>query len=89
MPNAFRYIKTQLLIATDGLRRTHADALAGGVDLETLDAHESTMEGCKDLIQRLDKVLEKILPAETDSFWKKTTKVMRSLCQEREIETLQ
>lgn len=59
------------------------------MDLETQNALEPTMKGCKDVIQRLDKVLGKILPVETDSFWKKTRKVMGSLCQERGIQTLQ
>ena len=58
------------------------------MDLETQNALEPTLEGCKNLIKRLDKLLEKILPVETDSFWKKTTKVTRSLRQEREIQTL-
>ncbi len=88
VPDAFRHIKAQVPIAIDSLRRTQADALAGGVDLETQNALKPTMEGCKSVIQRMDKILGKILPVETDSFWKKTTKVIRSLRQEREIETL-
>ncbi len=86
VPDAFRHIKAQVPIAIDSLRRTQADALAGGVDLETQNALKPTMEGCKSVIQRMDKILGKILPVETDSFWKKTTKVIRSLRQEREIE---
>jgi hypothetical protein len=43
VPDAFRHIKAQVPIAIDSLRRTQADALAGGVDLETQNALKSTM----------------------------------------------
>ena len=88
VPKAFKHIKAQLPITIDSLRRTKAEAQAGDVDLETRKALTPALEGCYSQIQRLNEILDKILPVENDSSWTRKIKAFWSIGKDKEVQSL-
>ncbi|KAL9004929.1 MAG: hypothetical protein Q9188_002280 [Gyalolechia gomerana] len=88
VPESFRHLNAQLPIVLDGLRRTEASAKAGNVDQRTQEALVPTVQGCRDRIQDLYRILESVLPSKTDSSIDRAIKAAKSLSKDKKVQKL-
>ena len=88
IPKLFRDIKTQLPLLLDTLGETQKQAEQGALEAKTQKALEPVIEGCKTECGRLEKVLDKILPAASDDKWKRGRKAYSSLAYESKVKDI-
>ncbi|KAI9656998.1 MAG: hypothetical protein M1829_000355 [Trizodia sp. TS-e1964] len=88
VPKCFRDINAQLPALLEALRHTKDRIDNGTFQDSTKDALSPAIEGCRNQIETLDKLLAKTLPAVGDSRLKKSTKAFLSIKQETKVEEI-
>lgn len=88
IPEAFRHIKSELPVLLDALRQTKAAIDAGSLQDESKRALLPAMEGCSVQIKALDEVIEKVLPALSDSWARRQRKSLQSLRYDAKVEKI-
>lgn len=88
IPEVFRHIKAELPVLLDALRQTKAAIDAGSLQDESKKALRPAVEGCSVQIQALEKVIEKALPASSDSWARRRRKALRSLRYDAKVEKI-
>lgn len=88
IPEAFRHIKAELPVLLDALRQTKDAINAGSLQEESKRALLPAIEGCGVQIKALDEVIEKALPASSDSWAKRGRKALRSLRYDAKVEKI-
>ncbi|OCK73508.1 hypothetical protein K432DRAFT_233234, partial [Lepidopterella palustris CBS 459.81] len=88
IPEAFRHIKSELPVLLDALRQTKVAIDAGSLQDESKRALLPAVEGCSVQIKALDKVIEKALPASSDSWARRGRKALRSLQYDSKVEKI-
>jgi len=72
VPKTFRSIKVQLPLIVDTLKRTQKQADAGRFNDATADAIKPVVDGCLEQVKRLERILDKNVPAEKASSWQES-----------------
>jgi hypothetical protein len=85
IPKSFRQIKAELPILLDTLEQTKLAAENGRIRDETKNALLPVINGCREQINSLNDVIDKVLPLSSDSWRKKTTKAIFSLHQDAKV----
>ncbi|PVH90556.1 hypothetical protein DM02DRAFT_711452 [Periconia macrospinosa] len=88
IPEAFRHIKTELPVLLDALRQTKAAIDAGSLHDESIKALLPAVEGCSVQIKVLDDMIEKELPALSNSWSRRGRKALRSLRCDAKVEKI-
>jgi hypothetical protein len=88
IPEAFRHIKSELPVLLDALRQTKAAIDAGSLQDESKRALLPAVEGCGVQIKALDELIEKVLPALSDSWASRGRKALRSLWYDAKVEKI-
>jgi hypothetical protein len=79
VPKTFQSISVDLPLVIDNLKRTKNQADAGEISNETANALKPVVEACLAQTKQLEDLLEKALPAEGDSTWRRRKKALASL----------
>jgi hypothetical protein len=79
VPKTFHKISVDLPLVINNLKRTKSQADAGEISDETADALKPVLEACLAQTKQLEELLEKALPAEGDSTWRRRKKALASL----------
>lgn len=85
IPRAFRHVRDELPILLDTLERTTVAVEKESIREETKRALLPTINGCREQIELLDGLLERMLPRDSDSWRKRTGKAISSLRQESKV----
>ena len=87
VPKVFRDIATRLPLVIDTLEQTEQ---ADGAYLRerTAKALKPVVEGCLSICEVLDKILDKHIPKEGDSSWRKTFKALSSLTHDKDVQNI-
>ncbi|KAF2195127.1 hypothetical protein K469DRAFT_4106 [Zopfia rhizophila CBS 207.26] len=88
IPKAFRHIKSELPVLLDALRQTKAAIDTGSLQDESKRALLPEVEGCGVQIKALDEVIEKALPASSDSWTRRGRKALQSLRYDAKVEKI-
>jgi len=85
IPKAFRHVKAELPILLDTLEQTKVAVQNGTIREETKQALLPVVNGCQEQIKLLNDVIERVLPLESDSWRKRTSKAISSLHQDTKV----
>jgi hypothetical protein len=88
VPESFRDIKVELPLLVDTLERTKKQAEGGCFSKNTQEAICGVVRGCQLQVERLNNVLEETLPTKGDSSWRKKTKALLSIGQEKKVQQM-
>jgi hypothetical protein len=88
IPEAFRHIKAELPVLLDALRQTKVAVDAGLLQDESKRALLPAVEGCRVQIKTLDELIEKALPALSDSWARRGRKAFQSLRYDAKVEKI-
>jgi len=88
IPEAFRHIKSELPVLLDALRQTRAAIDTGPLQDESKRALLPAVDGCGVQIKALNEVIEKVLPASSDSWARRGRKALRSLRYDAKVEKI-
>ena len=86
IPKTFRHIKAELPVLLDALRQTKAAIDAGLLEDESKVALLPVVEGCSVQIKALDEMIEKALPALSDSWTRRGRRALQSIRYESKVE---
>lgn len=79
VPKTFQKISIDLPLVINNLKRIKNQADAGEINDETANALKPVLEACLAQTKQLEELLEKALPAEGDSTWRRRKKALASL----------
>jgi ribosomal protein L17 len=79
VPKTFQKISVDLPLVINNLQRTKNQADAGEINDETANVLKPVIETCLAQTKQLEELLEKALPAEGDSTWRRRKKALASL----------
>lgn len=85
VPESLRSVDDQLPLLVQSLERTEA------LQIQDKDKKMSlgrVVDGCNAQVQALQKILDKILPSEGDSSWRKGRKALSSLNKDRDLQRI-
>ena len=88
VPKSFRDVKIELPLLVDTLERTKKQAEDGCFSKNTQEAICGVVKGCQLQVERLNDVLEETLPAKGDSSWRRRTKALLSVGQEKKVQQI-
>lgn len=88
VPKAFQKISTDLPLIIDNLKRTKIQIEAGEINQDTAKALEPVVERCWAQTKQLDELLEKALPAERDSTWRRRNKALASIARGNAVQQI-
>ena len=79
VPKTFQNISVDLPLVINNLKRAKNQADAGEISDETANVLKPVVEACLAQTKQLEELLEKALPAEGDSTWRRSKKAFASL----------
>src|SRR5437016_12028344 len=85
VPKSFRDTKIELPLLVDTLERTKQQAEDGCFSKNTQEAICGVLKGCQLQVERLNDVFEETLPTKGDSSWRRKTKALLSISQEKKV----
>lgn len=88
VPKTFRSIKAQLPLIVDTLKRTQKQADAGHFNDTTANALKPVVDGCLQQVKLLECILDKTLPAEKTSNWKRSLLAIKSLAHDDAVQRI-
>lgn len=88
LPKAFRDLQTLVPLVLNTLHKTEQQAHARELDETTCKALIPVIEQCGKTLAGLNGILNKVIPAEGSSRWKRTLKAMSSLGQDKKVEEI-
>jgi hypothetical protein len=88
VPKTFQSISLSLPLVIDNLKRTKDQASAGEISNETANALKPVLEACLLHTQKLELLLEKALPVEGDSTWRRGKKAILSLTDWKAVQKI-
>jgi len=88
IPKAFRQIKTQLPLIIDGVRRIQDQVKSNDINPSSEEALLPVLRECQEAAQRLEELLEHILPPATASFLQRRTKAIVSLRYDSKVQDI-
>ena len=86
VPKTFQRISIDLPLVINNLERTKNLADAGEISDETANALKPVLEACLAHTKQLQELLEKALPAEGDSTWRRRKKALASLADGKAVQ---
>jgi hypothetical protein len=89
IPKVFQDITTQLPLMTDIMTRIENQIQNSSLTADSENALSNVVEGCRRQITMLDELIEKILPATTDSSFQRARKAVASIRKEKDIAAIQ
>ena len=88
VPKTFRSIKIQLPLMVDTLERTQKQAAAGHFNDTTANALKPVVDGCLEQVKRLDRILDKDIPAENASSWQRRLLAIKILAHDKDVQQI-
>jgi hypothetical protein len=88
IPEAFRYIKTELPVLLDALQQTKEKIDAGCMQDKSKKALLPAIAGCAVQIKALDDIIAKALPVLGDSWTRRSRKALGSLRYDSKVEKI-
>ena len=88
VPELLRDIHVQLPLLCLSLKRAQEQAESGVLDVESQEALLQVVEACRQQTEKLDRIIDKLLPDLKDSSWERGRKAISSLKYEREIQQI-
>jgi len=88
VPKTFQKISVDLPLVIDNLKRTKNQAGSGEISNETASVLKPVLEACLAQTKQLEELLEKALPAEGDSTWRRRKKALASLANGTAVEKI-
>ena len=88
LPSSFLQIKDNLPLLLDIVRKLSEQAEKGSFDPQTQEILKPVIEGLHKEVQKLDAVLQKILPTAKASTWEKGVKAVKSMQAQKDIDDL-
>jgi N-terminal domain on NACHT_NTPase and P-loop NTPases len=85
IPKSFRHVKAELPILLDTLENTKFAVGNGSISEKTRHALLPVINGCREQIGLLNDMIGRVMPLESDSWRKKTTKAFSSLRQDAKV----
>ena len=89
IPKVLRDVTTQLPLMIDIMERIESGCADGSLPTGTQHALSKVVEGCLAQITLLDGLVEEMLPASTDSAWRRRHKAYKSIRKEKDVATIQ
>jgi hypothetical protein len=89
VPRTFREINSQLPLIINLLRQTKAQADAQGLSEDTAKALKIVVARCSVKVKELEKILNKAVPTNQDSTWKRRAKAITSLRHDKTVADIQ
>jgi hypothetical protein len=86
VPKTFQKISVDLPLVINNLRRTKDQADAGEISDETANVLRPVLEACLLQTKRLEDLLEKALPVEGDSTWRRRKRAVASLADGKAVQ---
>lgn len=87
-PNAFQSVYVQLRLLRSNLEKTKQWARADHLDVITKEDVDAVVQGCLHQIERVDALLNKILPTKGDSRLRRGMKILLSVHQEQDLKEI-
>src|SRR6266496_3857703 len=88
VPKSFRDIKIELPLLVDTLERAKKQAEDGCFSKNTQEAICGVLKGCQLQVERLNDIFEETLPTKGDSSWRRKTKALLSISQEKKVQQI-
>jgi hypothetical protein len=85
IPRTLRCVKDELPILLDTLEQTKKAVEEGSIRDQTKHALLPIINSCREQVGLLDEIVGKMLPQESDSWRKRTTKAFSSLRQDAKV----
>jgi hypothetical protein len=86
LPKAFQAIKVQLPLLIDTLNRTQRQATAGHISDATAVALIPLIDACLNEIKVLQIILDKTIPPQKSSSWKRRLLALKSLAHDKDVD---
>lgn len=88
IPKAFQPLKSQLPVLHESLKATGNALQDNKIDEAIRQALQPTLEDCREQIEALETLLEKILPLNGDSWHQKNKKALFSIHEEKKVKKI-
>ena len=88
LPELYRKLQVLLPLMSNALRNTEQQAQAGELDASACTAIQAATEDCGKKLEDLNSILDKMVPAEGTSRWKRGLKAINSLRQDKKVEEM-
>jgi len=88
IPKTFRQVKIELPLIIDGLRRIHEQAASGSLDPTTEKSLLPVVRECQQTTNKLDVLLDKLMPPAGASSWERRKFAIASLARDKDVEQL-
>ena len=88
IPKAFRQVKTELPLIIDGVRRIQDQVKSNDISPTSQEALLPVLRECQDAAQKLDGLLEDILPSATASSWERKKKAIASFAHDSKVQDI-
>ena len=88
IPEAFRQVVTILPLIINGARRIQDQAKSNDISPSTQEALLPVLLECRGAAQRLEELLERLLPSTTASSWERKRKALVSLAHDSEVQDI-
>jgi hypothetical protein len=86
LPKDFQAVNVQLPLLIDTLNRTQRQATAGHISSATADALTPLIDACSTEIKVLQIILEKTLPPQKSTSWKRRLLALKSLAHDKDVD---
>ncbi|KAK4443369.1 short-chain dehydrogenase [Podospora aff. communis PSN243] len=88
LPKAFRRVGTELPLIIDGVRRIQQQVKNDDISPSSQEALLPVLRECHDAAQRLEALLENVLPSASASSWERKKKAFLSLAHDGKVEEI-